>query len=205
MKTKIYLFRLIIGAMTLTLGIGAFFAWQFLAVRTDQEISQLEKPVFEIEKVQPVAIVSTSAPDMPQPDLPNDEENAKVDFDPDGSYYVLGDLPKAFRDFQSLDIATSDYQTREDGSVYAVPVPPAIYLHTETKYNFTRININNRNISFETQSKNGTRYRFVGVFPEEYEDKISKEWISLEGILTKLRNGKKVAETKARFAYIHGC
>jgi hypothetical protein len=205
MKTKIYLFRLMIGAMTLTLGIGAFFAWQFLAVRTNQEISRLEKPVSEIEKVQPAAMVTKTASELPHSDLPIDEVPAEYDFDPDGSYYVLGDLPKAFRDFQSLDIMTSDYQTREDGSVYAVPVPPAIYLHSETKYNFARININNRNISFETESRNGVSYRFVGVFPEEYEDKILKEWISLEGTLTKLGNGKKVAETNARFAYIHGC
>lgn len=200
MKTKIYLFRLVVAVMTLTLGVGVYFIWQFLTAQTVSDISQLEKTVSEIEKVQPMTEINKT-----EDDLPATEETVEDEFDAEGNYYLIGDLPKDFKDFYSLSVITSNYEVKDDGSAYASPIPPEIELYSKIKYKFTRININNRQISFETEGKNGISFQFTGYFPEQYEDEKSKEWVSLEGTLTKLKNGKKVAETQAKFGYIHGC
>ncbi|MEO5857395.1 MAG: hypothetical protein ABIR33_00455, partial [Pyrinomonadaceae bacterium] len=75
------------------------------------------------------------------------------------------------------------------------------------RFEFARVAVNNREISFETKTNNGISYQFVGDFP------LSAEYIlcdrppctaDLEGKLKKLKNGKVIAELDAKF-YYNGC
>lgn len=200
MKTKVYLFRLIVGLLALTLGISVYFIWQSFTIQTVSEVSQTEQPVLEIVKAQPIFEVV-----KPASELPKEEETIPTEFEPEGDYYLIGSSPKAFRDFDLISVTTNDYVEKKDGSSYANPIPPKGHIYTKIQHKFTRINISNRQISFETESKNGISYKFTGHFPEEYEDKNLNDWISLEGDLIKLKDGKKVAQMKAKFGYVHDC
>ena len=134
-------------------------------------------------------------------------ENRSFDFDPTGSYSLnLEKTPKAFADIEFVSIETRKY-IHENGAYMNRPIVPTGALQSGTLLNFTRIAVANREISFETESKGGVSYKFVGNFPESVEA-INCEGCDyppdLTGRLTKLKNGKIIAELDAKL-YVFGC
>jgi hypothetical protein len=75
-------------------------------------------------------------------------------------------------------------------------------------YRFQSISARQNNITFTTRARGGTSYRFTGRFLKGgvYAEMDSSVWDQplMEGTLTKLKNGKKVSESRMRFSYFGG-
>jgi hypothetical protein len=140
------------------------------------------------------------------------DENTERKFYADGDYYIIGNKPKGFKDFEILEVITRDYSTISEANDYmGAPIPPKGSVTVKKKFNFTRINIADKQISFETQKKNGISYQFVGEFIEEEAIEIKDQtgeytdYAVLKGRLKKMRDGKTIAESDVKFAASHGC
>jgi hypothetical protein len=138
--------------------------------------------------------------------------SAEPEFYTEGDFYIIGDLPKGFKDFRILRIITHDYEKASVENNYeGVPIPPEGYLEAKKEFNFTRIKIADKKISFETETKGGISYRFVGEFIEaemiEVKDKDGEytDYVVLKGRLKKMRDGKNIAESEIKLAIAHSC
>lgn len=135
------------------------------------------------------------------------------DYGESGDYYIIGENPKGFADFENLAITTHDYSEKLEK---AVRVKPTGSLVMKKEFKFAWINIltdrKSKRISFETQARKGISYQFDGKFIEEEEIKYKNangeeftDYVVLKGRLTKWRNGVKIAEAKVKLAMSHGC
>ncbi|MGI8640639.1 MAG: hypothetical protein ACR2MG_11935 [Pyrinomonadaceae bacterium] len=202
MKIKIYLFRLVVAFTAFIFGISFFSVGQYL------------KSVFQTKKQETVAIQPVikqeilSAPPVVQPTVTtaDSRENTVSEFDGTGDYYIIGDLPKGFEDFEDLNITTRDYENASEENDYqGTIIPPEGFILTKKEYKFTRINIADKQLAFETETKKGISYKFVGKFTDEANYEEDEEYVVLEGRLIKMRDGKKIAESKIRFGIMDGC
>ena len=138
---------------------------------------------------------------------PAPSENAQTPFNPTDAYYAVDKLPKGFRDFEELSIATVDYSTANEKNDYRPePIPPQGSLVMKRVYNFKTIAVSPEFLSFETETEKGVKYRFAGRFVEE-EAKLEdySETVVIKGRLTKYRDGRKVGNAELRLAVLHGC
>ena len=205
MTAKIYAFRLAIALVTFSLGFSIFSAWQFLPkFQSNQQIVSSALP--KIEQVEPICrfekieTVTTAAEPLIT-ESPNLSE-----FDAGGDYYMVGKLPKGFEEFDSLSILTNEYKPNAKGDYEPIPIPPEGSLFTNKDFKFSRINISNRQISFVTESVKGISYKFTGAFLEEKDFyTIKDETVVLKGQLIKMKDGKKMAESKVKFGYLDCC
>jgi hypothetical protein len=206
MKTKHYLFRFAVAFTAFIFGIFFFNAWQYIssaAQETETEIATIQ-PVSqpEIAAVPPpvaemTIIETTSATDL--------DENVEYQFDGSGDYYITGDLTKYFTDVEQITIITHDYtNASEENNYQGTLIPPKGSIWAKKEYKFARINIANKQISFETQARKGISYKFVGKFVD-YNQCSQEEYADLEGRLIKMLNGKRVAESEVRLVLIEGC
>lgn len=184
------------------------------------EIGNYLRPAFkplkvEIKTPQPLAspvVYPERIPDFPQPVFEPAEEIEPAE-EPDdwgetGDYYIIGENPKGFEDFQYLSVSTRDYSEKLEK---VVAVKPYGLIETEKEFKFSWLNITGKRISFVTKTRQGVSYQFDGKFieAEEVEYRIKDEVLTdtavLKGRLTKWRNGKKIAEAKVKLAMSHGC
>jgi hypothetical protein len=216
MKIKIYLFRLAVGLTAFIAGVGLFSAAQYFesVFQTQNQEAVAVKPVISQEIVlaplvaePPVtAEQSTNDPEAAPTDDWKESAVANEEFDVTGDYYIYNteskpnNLPKAFEDFNEISIITTDYaQTSEENNYQGAPIPPEGSVFTKKEYKFVRINIANRQIAFQTETKKGISYKFIGKFPDYQNPSVNGEYYGdLEGRLIKMRDGKKIAETKIR-------
>ena len=200
MKTKVYFFRLTVGLTALFLGLGIYFVWQKISAQTVSAIPALVKPV---AASSPIFV---PLPPLEKTNLVNEEakteEETESEFYPDGNYYTSEELPKSFRNIESLSIEANDWSNYGESENYdPKPMLAKGFLQGDTEYKFVKISINNRLISFETEKKNGISYTFVGEFPKESADGASGD---LKGVLKKFKDGKQIAKSKVEF-YVSGC
>ncbi|HRH45512.1 MAG TPA: hypothetical protein PKY82_27990 [Pyrinomonadaceae bacterium] len=192
MKIKVYLFRLIAGVVTLTLGIGIYFIWQALIT------------VNPIVKVTPVIESSQTVSEIKQSE--NEAvENTEDEFYPDGEYYLITDSLENFEDLDNLQIEAHEYITKKDGTSDWKPIPPKGYFLRKSKFKFTRIAIANREISFETQKIKGISYKFTGYYPKNLSFNDGEDFVAIQGVLSKYKDGKKISEMEVKFREIDGC
>jgi hypothetical protein len=207
-----YLFRLVAIVTSFLLGVGFFNAAQRLQSFFQTETATVQ-PVRKQETlfVPPRAVPSPLVEPTPfvvTETFPVSDENTEAEFSAEGDYYIVGDLPKEFKDFNTLSITTKSYENVPAEDNYdGVSIPPEGFITTNKQFDFQRINIAGKQIAFETETKKGISYMFVGQFIEEERieyktvegyDRI--EFAILKGRLTKMRDGKKAAEIEARFA-----
>lgn len=188
---------------SLLLGTTAVIASRFVV----STVANLTKPAAVPESV---VVTEAAAPEraVDLPDLRNEPPLAPDDFDASGPYSLgAAKIPAAFADIEFLDIATRDYLLNENDIYTSRPIIPVGLLKTNKRFEFAKVAVNNREISFETNIHDGISYQFVGHFPT------STEYISCEGCeypadlkgkLKKLKNGKVIAELDANF-YYNGC
>jgi hypothetical protein len=192
----------IVFASTLLLGTTAVIASR-LVITT---VASLSKPASVPESL----VVPAAAPErvVDLPDLRNEPPPTPEDFDPTGPYSVATEnLTVAFADIEFLEIATHEY-VEHDGKYISRPIVPSGSLHTKKSFKFNKIAVNNRTISFETVTKDGTSYRFVGDFPLSLQETYCEECEyppALKGRLKKLKNGKVVSELEAKFYVYDNC
>ncbi len=207
MKIKIYLLRLAIAVAAFIFGISVFNAVQYF----QSVFSAKEQAIESVapDKIEPVIIEEITYPpqNVEQTKIPVVEQTDNSDktepeteiweFDGNGSFYITDDLPKGFKDFDTISVTTRDFGVESEDYPYGVPIPPEGYVRTSKKYKFTLIGIANRQIAFKTETKEGISYKFVG--------KLIKADYSIEGRLTKMRNGKKIAESNVQLTFDERC
>lgn len=207
MKIKFYLFRFVVAISAFVLGISVFSISQYFqsAFSAKEQTIESAAPA----KIEPITIEEIIYPpqNIEQTKIPLVEQTDSSDetateteiweFDGNGSFYITDELPKGFKDFDSINITTRDFGVESEDYPYGVPVPPEGYIRTSKKYKFTRIGIANRLIAFETEAKEGISYKFAG--------KLIEADYSIEGRLIKLRNGKKIAESDIHFTFDERC
>ncbi len=120
-----------------------------------------------------------------------------------GGYFAKGTLPAEFSEIEHLSLAMID----NDGN----PAPLNGFIRPRRRsaedYRLVNPKLDGNNLTFSTATVNGVSYSFTGVFeklgnfpvnPPEADETI------LRGTLTKMRDGKMAAETKADFRYEAG-
>lgn len=217
MKIKVYLLWMAVAFIAFIFGISIVsserYFQSFFSAKTEKtelvepakiEEINLNKIIFPPRKVEQTEISGT--PMMDKKD--DSEKETESVFDAEGGYYIIGKLPKGFKDFESLSITTKDYRKASaENDWEGIPIPPEGSVFMKKEFKFVRLNIADKQISFETESKKGISYKFVGKFIAEEEIKIGEypEYAVLEGSLIKMRDGQKIAESKVKFGVMSEC
>ena len=201
MTAKIYFFRLIVSVCAFTLGILAYSAIQFCLIKTVPAEREFRHLIQNNDETKTI-ISPNDIKDAPTPNLPTEDTQNTNEFYPDGSFYVIDDLPKSLKNLDLIYIEASDWSSATSINS-AKPIIPRGLLRAGKEYKFTKISINNRMISFETEEQKGIYYTFVGEFPKEsgiYADLRA----DLKGVLKKYRNGKRITKISIGFD-LGGC
>jgi hypothetical protein len=127
-------------------------------------------------------------------------------FDPSGEYYLDTNYSgTAFKDVE-IGIYTREYSENE-GVYTNVPTVPSGTLYANREYALSKIAIGDRELTFETETVGGIKYKFVGYFPMMPSSSCeSCEFPpNLKGKLTKIKGGKAVAAEEVSFYLGDGC
>ncbi len=118
-------------------------------------------------------------------------------FNPDGSFWIIGDTPKGFEDFGGINL--NSHRNRR------LPAS-GINLTNGVVIRFKTISIAREKFTFTSNTRRGISYRFSGRFLKggTFFSDISDDDAVLEGTLTKLSNGRVIAQAKLLFSYFGG-
>ena len=123
---------------------------------------------------------------------------AKERFDPSGSFWIEGEPPAEFKDFGGIN-----WNPRR---LRRLPAS-GVQLNNGANFRFRTITVKQNNFTFTTTTLRGVSYSFAGKFLKGGD--FAATWTGedtpvLEGVLTKFKNGKKIAEEKLKFIYFGG-
>ena len=125
-------------------------------------------------------------------------QGKKVRFDPDGSFWIFGRAPDEFSDFGGINLNAK--RSRH--------LPAAgVQLNDGRTFRFKLLSVKQESFTFSTVALSNISYSFAGKFLRGgiYQaSNLDDEKPVLEGVLTKYRSGKKVAEAKLQFVYFGG-
>jgi len=146
----------------------------------------------------------------PAPPVESEPEAEPEDWGKNGYYYIIGDEPQGFKDFQQLELTTHEWNEKTEKPVAVKPYGEMTA--NEKKFKLSWLNITGNRISFITRERRGVSYQFDGRFIDaeevKYKTADGEEYTDaayLKGRLTKWKNGKKIAEAKVKFGIHHGC
>jgi hypothetical protein len=134
----------------------------------------------------------------------NTEKSGKsTQGDVTGAYFASGTLPNDFSEIDHLNLATIDEQAK--------PAPLNGFIRPKRKaakdYKLVNPTLSGNNLTFSTIAVDGVSYSFTGAF-EKMDDFAANppptDEVILKGTLTKMKDGKSVAETKVNFTYSAG-
>ena len=119
-------------------------------------------------------------------------------FDPDGSFWILGESPNEFSDFSAINLNAKKLRRLPS---------PGVQTNDGTSYRFKTLTVKQNDFNFTTVIRGGVSYSFSGRFLKG--GNFGATWLGdddpvLEGTLTKFRGGKKLAEAKLKFSYFGG-
>lgn len=205
MNIKVYAFRFAVAAAAFGLAIGLIGVGRYLQNIWRTKPPEIAATRLSVEKkTADFKKIIQNAEDEAAQNKADSE--ATYEFDGEGEYYIPGDIPKGFNEFGAIQIETRDWEADSDEFPCGKPIPPQGHIFHKEKFHFKRIGIANRQIALETENVKGISYKFAGSFLKEsiYDEK-NKASIMLEGRLTKLKNGKKIAESDLRLAVNETC
>lgn len=134
------------------------------------------------------------------------EEDTSNEFYAHGSFYIdQENLPREFRDFEHIEIQTHDMAQLREDDTYGVRIPPKGWVSAKVQFAFSRIAINAKDISFQTETVDGVSYRFVGQYHHVDYCETDGSTPDLIGRLIKIKDGKWAAEMKAELYAQCGC
>jgi hypothetical protein len=119
-------------------------------------------------------------------------------FDPDGSFWIIGDPPNDFSDFSGINLNAKGLRRLPSAGVE---------LNTGKRLRFKTLSVSRAKMTFTTVTLAGVSYSFVGRFLKGgvyAATGLDEETPVLEGVLTKLKNGQKVADAQLKFGYFGG-
>ena len=118
-------------------------------------------------------------------------------FDPDGTFWIHGDPPAEFSEFDSINLNAKRLRYLNS---------PGLRTRT-ANHRFKTLTVKRDNFTFTTMTVRGISYSFTGRFLKGgvYASGIlDEETPVLEGTLTRFRDGQKVAAAKLKFTYFGG-
>jgi hypothetical protein len=201
MKVKTYLFRFAVAFTAFIFGVSFLYVgryFQSVFSPQEQKISELVKienhtfPQPFIEQLPTPVIEETSVSDS--------EENTEEEFDASGDYWNISDTKKkGLKELWEISILTTDDTLTDDNEYKGNPIAPEGFVYTRARqeFKFTRINIGNKQITFQTETKKGISYKFVGKFLDE-QNYNKEDFADIEGRLITMRNSKKITEVTVR-------
>lgn len=203
MKTKKYLFRIVVGSMAFLFSLGAFSMWRYFqtfAAPTPPTVVQIDSA--KLSETCPVMPTDGKADALPAEEIKKDEADTTL-LDAEGYYYIAGDTPKGFKEFENFNITNKNYNSENEDD-YGKLIAPEGYVQTNKELKFNKISIGNGQIQFETERVKGISYTFSGRFTETrnfvWLEQEAVEKV-LEGHLIKKRHGKKIAEAQVKFGW----
>lgn len=119
-------------------------------------------------------------------------------FNPDGSFWLIGEAPTGFSDFGGINL--------NGRKLRRIPSQGLQLMNGKT-FHFKSLIVKRDNFSFTTVTLGGVYFTFAGKFLRGgvfAEQELYDEQAVLEGTLTKYQGGKKVAEAKLKFSYFGG-
>ena len=119
-------------------------------------------------------------------------------FDPDGSFWIIGDHGDGFSDFGGINLNAKRLRRLPSAGVQLV---------NGKTFRFKTLNVKRDNFTFTTVTIGGVYYTFSGRFligGVFAATDLSDERPVLEGVLAKYKSGKKVATNKLKFMYFGG-
>ncbi len=126
------------------------------------------------------------------------QASRKSRFDPDGSFWILGQAPTDFSDFSGINLNAKKIRR----------LPSAgLELTNGKRFPFKVLNVKQESFIFTTVTVSGISYSFAGRFLKGgvFESaNLDDETPVLEGTLTKYKAGKRVAQSKLSFVYFGG-
>lgn len=205
MKLRKYLIRTVVGAAAFLFGIGIFATWRYLQTAPPAPLPAYDKDAeVEAYRLRETYPMMPSEADTVTPVAKTETATETGKFDAEGYYYISADnTPKGFDDFENFSITSKDYKT-ENEEDYGKLIAPEGYVQANRELKFSRISIGDYQIRFETERVKGISYSFSGEFTEtrnfNYLESEDREKV-LKGVLTKKRNGKKIAEAQVDFGW----
>ena len=130
--------------------------------------------------------------------LPAVTQTKRAQFNPDGSFWIIGTPPTGFSDFGGINL---------NGRRLRRLPSQGLQLVNGKTFNYKTLTVKQSNFTFTTVTSGGVYFTFVGKFLRGgvfAEQDLFDEQPVLEGTLTKYRGGKKVAEAKLKFSYFGG-
>ena len=203
MKLKNYYFRFAIGLTAFFISVIAFYGYKSL--------------YFQEQNIMTVNLAIEPAKNLSKTELTLEPE---LKFDAFGNYHLADKPDKGFEDFDCITIFTHNWEIKHNpDSVREIPIPPEGYVETSItygdskkgyveegeSYKITYLSIGNGLMSLSTETIKGNSYQFNGRFlvKSSFESLPNKTRV-LEGQLTKIRKGKKIAESNAQFIWYEG-
>lgn len=125
-------------------------------------------------------------------------QNKGARFDPDGSFWVLGQPPDEFLELSAINLNAKKLRRLPS---------PGLQVTDGKTYRFKTLTVRRNNFTFTTVTLRNVSYSFTGRFLKGgvfAENELNDETPILEGTLTRYHAGKKVAEAKIVFTYFGG-
>lgn len=191
-----------VGLMLVTFALGVAIDWPLRQPKSEPQINKVPLPKVEIISLpSPIDPVTTTPVNTQKPNLILDYDPEK--FSPWAVFLTMGPIPKAFAEVDSI----------ESGLVGA----NCGYLHVNTltkdgEYDVAEATfalVTERRLFFATSKtrNSGVEYRFDGEFLRtDFESVAGKKRAVLRGTLTKMKDGRTVAQHTFSFRMEHlGC
>jgi hypothetical protein len=129
---------------------------------------------------------------------PTLSQTKRTSFNPDGAFFLIGEPPNGFSDFSGIYL---------NGRRLRRLPSQAMHLNNGKVFHYRSLTVRRDNFSFTTVTSGGVYYTFAGKFLRGgifAEQDLFDEQPVLEGVLTKYKGGKKVAEAKLKLSYFGG-
>ena len=188
--------RFLLSVLTFSMGVAA---QRILVSRPHVQ------PAPKVQAIEPVAVVKveTPSPITPPPPTPNlilDYDPLK--FYPGGSYQLIGQPPKGLREFNSLELALGEIDGQPSGAIVVYAQLNPDYENESLVFGL----VTPRHLYFLTSPsrKEGFQYRFDGEFlARNMASEVPEGKAVIKGKLTKLKDGRTIAEAVVKFGVIH--
>jgi hypothetical protein len=125
-------------------------------------------------------------------------QSKKSRFDPDGSFWIHGDTPANFSEFGGINLNAKKSRRLPQ---------PGVELKNGKLFRFKLISVKQQSFTFTTVVVSNISYSFSGKFLKGgvYQaGDLDTEAPVLEGVLTKYKSGRKVADARLKFVYFGG-
>lgn len=203
MKFRNFLFSFAVGVATLIFGLAWVGVYQFFLGQSNPpkqeviEVQETEAVNFDINNPESVLPLDFEEDKLTSPHV---DETNEAEFDPEGYYFFDGSL-EGFEEFQYIKINNKNFDVKPNDKRYGDLVSPNGFVILQNGkdadyIDFSKINIGNGKIQFETETAKGSSYEFTGEFLVKGNFyTLDENTEVLEGTLVKKRNGEVIAKS----------